>query len=433
MPDRQHITAALESVTDPDLGEDVVSAGLVTDVTVDDGTVTLAVELAGLTADSADELVEAMRSAVLEVGGVEQVQVDDGEDETGSTPAVGLPADRVIAVASAKGGVGKSTVATSLARGLAERGEEVGLFDADIHGPNVPELLDAEGPVTATEDGRAAPVTAGGCSVMSIGLIDNDAPIAWRGAMAHEALLDLLGDTAWGDLDTLILDLPPGTGDIVLTTLQDVPVDGVVLVSTPYPTAVDDTERSATLFRENGIPILGTVVNMAGFTCPSCGDTHDVFGDGGTEMDVPVLAELPLDEDFQQPADGLPEEIDSLVAAVRERVETSGFEVPESALDVRGVPAGMRLELVTEEFDALDAGDDLTVVTDQPPDSLLAALGVGDEQPSAHNHDCSCGTGHDGSDREAPGESPGVDVKQLGADTYAVRVAKRERASAPPG
>jgi ATP-binding protein involved in chromosome partitioning len=435
MTDTEDIAAALRTVTDPDLGDDVVSAGLVTDVTVDDGVVTLSVELAGLAPETAEDIVEQMRSVVLGLAGVEQVRVDGEEPGTDAEMAdVGIGTDRIVAVASAKGGVGKSTVATSLARGLAERGEDVGIFDADIHGPNVPQLLDAEGPVVATDDGHAAPVDAAGLSVMSIGLLDNDAPIAWRGAMAHEALLDLLTDTAWDDLDTLVVDLPPGTGDIVLTTLQDVPVDGVVLVTTPYPTAVDDTGRSATLFRENGVPILGAVVNMAGFTCPTCGDDHDLFGHDDIDLDVPILADLPFDDSMRNPTTALPEKITSLAASVDESLADAGFDVPESALDVSGLPAGIRLELVTDEFAALDPGEDLTVVTDQHPDSLLAALGA--DGPSSHWGDtekphegCQCDHNHSHEGMEPDAETDhgpveDVEVNQLGPEEWAFRVWK---------
>jgi ATP-binding protein involved in chromosome partitioning len=432
--DTDKITATLEGITDPDLGSDVVSAGLVTDVTVEDGTVTIAVELAGLAPEQSEDIVERMRSAVLSLSGVEQVRIDGDEPRSEESRAAGIGADRIVAVASAKGGVGKSTVAASLARGLAEGGEDVGLFDADIHGPNVPQLVDAEGPVVATDEGHAAPIEAAGLSVMSIGLLDNDAPIAWRGAMAHEALLDLLTDTAWDGLDTLVVDLPPGTGDIVLTTLQDVPVDGVVLVTTPYPTAVDDTDRSATLFRENGVPILGAVLNMAGFTCPTCGDDHDLFGHDDIGLDVPVLAELPFDDSMRDPTTPLPEELSSLAETVDETVDDAGFDVPDDALDVGGLPAGIRLELVTEEFAALAPGESLTVCNDREPDSLLAALGAEGGDHSTHgghhgSHDgCQCGHSntHEGTETETESLGPVEDVavKQLGPDQWAFRVQK---------
>jgi len=418
------VTDALRGVSDPDLGGNVVDAGLVTDAEIADGTVTLDTELAGIQPETAEEIVEAMRRRVLSLPGIEQVRVADGTTADADTGTVGLSADRVVAVASAKGGVGKSTVAAALARGLSERGEEVGLFDADVYGPNVPDLVGTEGPVTATEGGHAAPVEAAGLEVMSIGLLDNDAPIAWRGAMAHEALLDLLGDTAWGDIDTLVVDLPPGTGDIALTTLQDVPVDGVVFVTTPYPTAVADTGRSVQLFRESGVPVLGAAVNMAGFTCPTCGDDHDLFGgDAAGDLDVPVLAEVPFDEEVQVPDPPLPDAVADLVAGVRDRLGEAGFEIPDNALDVSGLPAGIRLELVTEEFGALDPGERLHVLTDGDPESLLAAVEGGG---------CECGHGH-GHDREggtatAAGPVGDHGIQQVDVDTWALRLEK----AAPP-
>lgn len=439
MTDTEDIVASIRTVTDPDLGDDVVSAGLVTDVTIDDGVVTLSVELAGLAPETAEETVEQMRSEVLSLAGVEQVRVDS-ENPTNDAEIedFGIGADRIVAVASAKGGVGKSTVATWLARGLAEQGQKVGIFDADIHGPNVPQLLDAEGPVVATDDGHAAPVDAAGLSVMSIGLLDNDAPIAWRGAMAHEALLDLLTDTAWDGLDTLVVDLPPGTGDIVLTTLQDVPVDGVVLVTTPYPTAIDDTGRSATLFRENGVPILGSVVNMAGFTCPTCGDDHDLFDhDAVDSLNVPVLEELPFDASMRDPTGSLPERLEQLTESVQQKVVESGLEIPKNPLDVRDLPAGVPEELVTEEFAALDSGQELWIRTDRPPDVLLSAPDDhNDRDGETHEHgQCCCEHDQGGGPRQKSSELlsdresvEAIDIQQKGPAEWVARIEKAANA-----
>jgi ATP-binding protein involved in chromosome partitioning len=250
--------------------------------------------------------------------------------------------------------------------------------------------------------------------MMSIGLLENDAPIAWRGAMAHEALLDLLTDTAWGGLDTLVVDLPPGTGDVVLTTLQEVPVDGVVLVTTPYPTAIEDTGRSATLFEENGVPILGAVANMDGFTCPSCGDEHDLFDhDAIDDLDVPVLAELPFDATLRDPTGPIPDRVDELTERVQEGVSEAGLDVPENALDVRGLPGATPRELVTEEFAALDAGEELWIRTDRDPEAFLPAGVDSDGEETRHGHGaCSCGG--DGTSHRSPSAGGIADPRAVG-------------------
>ncbi|QZP39803.1 Mrp/NBP35 family ATP-binding protein (plasmid) [Halobaculum magnesiiphilum] len=320
--------------------------------------------------------------------------------------------DHVVAVASAKGGVGKTTVSVALARALAADGLDVGLFDADVYGPNVPELLDVEGPVRATDDGAAAPVERAGIETMSVGLLADGGPVAWRGSMAHEALSELLFDTAWGHtvdtadeaaardvevdddevgrLDVLVLDVPPGTGDIPLTITQSVPVDGTVLVSTPAATALSDTARFRELLDENGVPTLGVVSNMDGFTCPTCGDSHDLFDgdvDAGDTLECPVLASLPFDADLRDrlavdPAadgdDAVPDAAREVAAAVRERIGLDGDDpVPSAAVDVRGMPERPRREHVRAEAADTDPGGRLSVLDSTPPDPLLDVVAAG--------------------------------------------------------
>jgi ATP-binding protein involved in chromosome partitioning len=248
----------------------------------------------------------------------------------------------------------------------------VGLFDADIHGPNVPSMLEVTGPIYADDDGHPMPIESNGLRVMSIGLMEEGAPLAWRGAMAHDALTELFGDTAWGDLDTLVIDLPPGTGDVVLTTLQEVAVDGVVFVTTPFHAAVTDTQRSLELFRDNGVPILGIVVNMGSFTCPSCGDQHELFP-GGTPLagvDVPILAELPFSPDLQgtpTPA-AVPEAFVALAGGVRDRLDEIGaISPPEDALDLRGADPEERRERVRRAYVDLEPGAAFVMLSDRDP------------------------------------------------------------------
>ncbi|GKZ14438.1 Mrp/NBP35 family ATP-binding protein [Haladaptatus sp. T7] len=208
----------------------------------------------------------------------------------------------VIAVASGKGGVGKSTVATNVAVALADAGASVGVLDADVYGPNAPQLLGVgERTPTATLDDRMVPREAHGVSVMSMGfIVGEDDPVIWRGPVVDGFLTQLFGDVEWGPLDYLIVDLPPGTGDVQLSLVQHLPVTGAVVVTTPQAVAVDDARRGLEGFARYDVPILGIVENMAGFRCPDCGSVHDLFDAGGGDrlaeaFEVPVLGHIPLD------------------------------------------------------------------------------------------------------------------------------------------
>jgi ATP-binding protein involved in chromosome partitioning len=391
-PLREHVEHALRNVRDPDAGVDVFEAGLVESVVVEDASVTVSASVAELDDRTASGVTEAMLRAVRQVSGVESATVEPvapaAADRTGGVAEF----DSVVAVASAKGGVGKSTVATGLASALAGD-RSVGLFDADIHGPNVPRLLDVEGPVHSADDGSPLPVTCAGTDadldVMSVGLMESGAPLAWRGAMAHDALTELYEETAWRADDTLVVDLPPGTGDVVLTTLQEVAVDGVVVVTTPFPSALDDTARSVELFRDNGVPVLGVVVNMAGFTCPSCGDSHDLFPgeDPAERLDAPVLAEVPFSTELQETP--VPGEVDRAFDALADRVATASetawdLDLPPDAVDIRGDPPDRRKACVREVFGTLDAGDEFTLVSDRDPSPVREFLAsLADADPAA--------------------------------------------------
>jgi len=408
---KDDVEAALRQVRDPNVGKDVFEAGLVADLAVTDGAVTVVADLDGFRPEEGEGVTSAMLRAVSEVPGVEHAHVEretagpDDDDRTAGLADV----DTVIAVASAKGGVGKTTVATNVACALAESGLDVGIFDADIHGPNVPSVLEVSGPVYSDDEGNPIPVEVssnaeteeasdaaateavdGSLAAMSVGLMESGAPLAWRGAMAHDALSELFEDTAWGDRDALVVDLPPGTGDVVLTTLQEVGLDGVVFVTTPFHAAVTDTARSLELFRENEVPVAGVVVNMAGFTCPSCGDEHDLFehGDPLDGIDAPVLAELDFDPTVQgTPRPGaVPDSLRSLGEDVYDRVEEIwAADVPEEAVDLRGVDAEARHERVREAFDSLDSGESFALVSDRDPTpvrSFLASLADEADDPA---------------------------------------------------
>ena len=388
----ERVEAALRRVRDPEADLDAFEAGLIESGDATDGRVAGEVDLSEFDPEGREAVTATMLRAVREVDGVEGAHVEHAEvGPNAEGRDVGVAGvDTVIAVASAKGGVGKSTVATALACALAgDPDRRVGLFDADVYGPNVPSLLDVSGPVYADDEGHPVPVETDGLEVMSVGLLEDGAPLAWRGAMAHDALTDLFEGTAWDDRDTLVVDLPPGTGDVVLTTLQEVPVDGVVLVTTPFGAAVSDTERSVSLFRENDVPVLGTVVNMGSFACPSCGDEHELFPHGSPleTHDAPVLAELPFTREMQRrPAPG---EVPDAVRSLAERVDAGLSEiwdvtVPEGGIDIRGLDPEARRERVREAFEGLSPGEEFALVSDRDPTPVRAFLAdVAGVDPSA--------------------------------------------------
>ncbi|WP_435160108.1 P-loop NTPase [Halorubrum sp. SY-15] len=282
---------------DADAEADVVSAGLVGDVTVDGDVATIPLALGAPYSPAETALAKAVRSAV-ETAGFEpslSVAIDD------ETPAAG-DAPIVIAVSSGKGGVGKSTIAVNLAAGMADRGAAVGLFDTDVYGPNVPRMLGVQGePVRADRHQQIVPVEAHGLKLMSVGfLVDEDLPVVWRGSLVDQTLTELWHDVNWGHLDYVVVDLPPGTGDAQLTMLQQMPVVGSVVVTTPQDVALDNARKGVRLFDDHEADVLGIVENMSAFTCPSCGDHHEVFRAGGgsrlaEEFDLPVLSRIPLD------------------------------------------------------------------------------------------------------------------------------------------
>ncbi|KZX48875.1 P-loop NTPase [Haloarcula sp. K1] len=376
------IEAALRDVRDPNADLSVFDAGFVENIDAADGDVTIEADLTALDGQTSTQVVQAMLHAVDDVDGVDSVHVE--RTTPSSEGQAGVESfDHVIAVASAKGGVGKSTVATHLACALAAD-SEVALFDADIHGPNVPELLEVSGPVHSSEEGDPLPVRAGDMDVMSVGLMESGAPLAWRGAMAHDALEDLFENTAWRNDEILVLDLPPGTGDVVLTTLQEVPVDGVVVVTTPFHASVSDTSRTVELFRDNDVPVLGTVVNMAEYVCDCCGEPNDLFtGDALSDLDAEVLAELPFSHDLQgTPAPGdVPSAVSDLGDAVESALDTAGEVGVDPTADIRGLPPQERKDLVREQFTALDSGESFVLVSDRDPTPVGQFLGRLAEAP----------------------------------------------------
>jgi len=234
----------------------------------------------------------------------------------------------IIAVASGKGGVGKSTTSVNLAVALQQKGARVGLMDADVYGPNIPQMLGITAQPEVSEDKRIQPPSAYGIKVISMGmLVAPDQPIIWRGPMLHGAVQQFMRDVAWGELDYLVVDLPPGTGDVSLSMAQSVPVAGAVVVTTPQSVSVSDVRKAVAMFRQLNIPILGVVENMSTFVCGHCGQRTDIFGHGGgarmaEEMSIPFLGEVPIDTRVREGGDtGQP-----IVAAVPDSPAARGFE-----------------------------------------------------------------------------------------------------------
>lgn len=380
---RNDVEAELRNVRDPEADVSVFEAGLIENIHTTDGTVIIEVDLHDFPPQEAESVTATLMKAASAVDGVRRAHVEQvpSRPDTGGRTAGISTADRVIAVASAKGGVGKSTVATGIARSLSAAGDSVGLFDADIHGPNVPELMEVSGPVHSDDDGNPIPVEKRGIEIMSVGLMSDSAPLAWRGAMAHDALSELFDDTSWHDPDTIIIDLPPGTGDIALTTLEAVPIDGVVFVTTPFHAAVSDTHRSLQLFEENDVPVLGVVSNMGEFICDNCGEPHDLFSDGDpiAALQRPVLAELPFDQELQEfptvADEELPASLRRLGEAASERYDDIwSIETPPDALDLRGMNAENRYDAIENQFSEMESGEPMYVISDRDPSPLQSHL-----------------------------------------------------------
>ncbi|MGM0605552.1 MAG: P-loop NTPase [Halobacteriota archaeon] len=309
--DKEAVSDRLRSVQDPDLNDDIVSLGLLNAIEVDDDNDVLRISLAlgAPYSPHETELASSVREALSDTGYEVELNakipssIDPSEDVL---PGV----ENVIAVASGKGGVGKSTVAVNLAAGLSDLGARVGLFDADVYGPNVPRMIGSEDRPQATEEGTIIAPERYGIKLISMDfLVGPDDPVIWRGPMVHKLLTQLVEDVEWGSLDYMILDLPPGTGDTQLTVLQTLPLTGAVIVTTPQEVALDDARKGLRMFGKHQTNVLGIAENMSGFRCPDCGSVHDVFGSGGGEAfadeeNLPFLGGIPLDPAVRTGGDG---------------------------------------------------------------------------------------------------------------------------------
>jgi len=339
---------ALKAVVDPNTGRDLVSTKLVRNLKIEGGDVSFEVELGYPAKSQVPALRKALIAAARTLPGVENVSIQIGWKITAHAVQRGvqlLPrVKNIVAVASGKGGVGKSTTTVNLALALAAEGAKVGILDADIYGPSQPMMMGITGR-PESEDGKSMmPLANYGVEVMSIGfLVDEDQAMIWRGPMATQALDQLLRQTNWGDLDYLLVDMPPGTGDIALTLSQRVPLTGAVIVTTPQDIALIDAKKGLTMFEKVGVPILGIVENMAVYCCPNCGHTEHIFGaDGGKRMaeqfKVDHLGSLPLNLSIRQQADeGRPTVVadpDGEIAALYKTVaRTVAIKIAQKAKD----------------------------------------------------------------------------------------------------
>ncbi|MHC4850481.1 MAG: Mrp/NBP35 family ATP-binding protein [Planctomycetota bacterium] len=300
------VLEALREVVDPDLHKDIVTLNFVKDVRIDGGRVAFAVELTTPACPVKGELKAQAESAVGRIPGVEEVQVEMTARVTSSTPLMGTKGviegvRNVVAVSSGKGGVGKSTVAVNLACALQQTGARVGILDADVYGPNIPLMLGLDGHPQATEDNKIMPMQAHDLQVISMALlVAEDQPVIWRGPMLHGVIKQFLFDVAWDDLDYLVVDLPPGTGDAQLSLSQQAHIMGAIIVTTPQDVSVLDVKKAIRMFQTVNVPILGVVENMSYFTPPGSSERYEIFGKGGgskieEQFGIPLLEQLPID------------------------------------------------------------------------------------------------------------------------------------------
>ena len=301
----EQILNALRTVQDPDLKRDIVSLGFVKGLTVEGGRVAFTIELTTPACPVRDLLKEQARDAVKTLPGVSEVQVAMTSQVR---PSVTLQASgllpptvkHAIAVASGKGGVGKSTVTANLALALARSGSKVGVMDADVYGPSIPTILGLTAQPEVDERNRISPVEQDGLKVISMGFfMKPEEAVVWRGPMLHKTVQQFLGGVLWGDIDYLLCDLPPGTGDVQLSLCQSIPLTGAVIVSTPQDVALNVAQKAIAMFRKLNAPILGVIENMSHYVCPHCGTRDDIFGSGGARaiaerLQLPFLGEIPL-------------------------------------------------------------------------------------------------------------------------------------------
>jgi ATP-binding protein involved in chromosome partitioning len=318
---QEQIIEALKTVQDPELHRDIVSLGMVKDLLVDNGNVRFTVELTTPACPLRESIETDCKKALAEIPNVNNVEINFGAQVRGSKSGAGqtdlLPTVKnVVLVAAGKGGVGKSTVAANLAVALKMHGAATGLLDADIYGPSVPMIMGVKGEAAKVEVNgtyKIAPPLAHGLPVMSIGFfLEPDQAVIWRGPMLGKALHQLMADVHWGELDYLVVDMPPGTGDVQITFSQQLKVSGALLVATPQDVALADVIRAKSMFDKVMIPIVGIIENMSYFICDGCGKKHEIFSRGGAQraaerFNLPYLGEIPITPALREGGDkGIP-------------------------------------------------------------------------------------------------------------------------------
>ncbi len=343
----QEVLQALSAVRDPSQQRDIVSLGLVRDVEVGDNRVSLKLATANPASPLAARLAQEAKKAVQALG-VTEVHVDLAGSPA---PGAGAQANLIplvkstVAVGSGKGGVGKSTVAVNLAVALERTGAKVGLLDTDVYGPSVPHLMGSTvGPVVV--EGKIGPPVAYGIKIMSMAyFLPKEEAVIWRGPMLHKAIHQFLGDVTWGELDYLVIDMPPGTGDVQLSLGQTIPLTGAVIVSTPQDMALEVASKAIAMFKKLNVPLLGVIENMSYYTCPHCGKREDIFGHGGARaaaeaMHLPFLGEIPLDVNIRTSSDqGQPAVLQDSAAyalAFREAAQALVAQIKKSRLEAGG-------------------------------------------------------------------------------------------------
>jgi len=365
-----HILAALKGVVDPDRGGDIVSLGMVSGLAVKGGHVAFAIEVDPERGPHLEPLRQAAEQAVHRLAGVLTVSAvltaeraakghghhghDHGPGHGHGAKEAAAPllpqVKAIIAVASGKGGVGKSTTATNLALALSQLGLAVGLFDADVFGPSMPRMLGIAGKPVSPDGQTMLPMEGYGIKCMSMGfLVPEDTPIVWRGPMVMGALQQLLRDVQWGPLDVMVVDMPPGTGDTQLTMCQSVPLTGAVIVSTPQDIALLDARKGLNMFRKVDVPVLGIIENMSYYLCPNCGHEAHIFGHGGAKAEAArlscdFLGEIPLDIQIRETSDaGTPIVVSQPDSAHARAYRAIAATVWDKALAILGEAKGPKI------------------------------------------------------------------------------------------
>jgi ATP-binding protein involved in chromosome partitioning len=327
---KEEVLSTLRNVQDPDLHKDIVTLGFVKEVAIRGGEVDFTIELTTPACPVKDEMKSQAESLVAALPGVTaaRAKMTANVSTRGGFGRQQIPGIRnIVAVGAGKGGVGKSTTAVNVAVGLARTGARVGLLDGDVYGPNIPQMLGSTASPEMNDEKRIVPPEAQGIKVISMGmLVPPDQPIIWRGPMLHGAVQQFMHDVAWGELDYLVVDLPPGTGDVALSMAQSVPMAGAVVVTTPQGVSVSDVKKAVAMFRQLNIPVLGVIENMSYFVCGHCQERTDIFGNGGgrrmaEEMQIPFLGEVPIDTRIRSGGDeGMP-----IVSAVPDAPAAQAF------------------------------------------------------------------------------------------------------------